>query len=96
MQSNSSFLIPHVTRKTWGLVGLLLNIFPLPGLGSIVAGLKAKHGVSVVVGLVLAAVNVSAITMNYLQPEARWVTATVFVVWATSILFGIAIYKKGQ
>lgn len=38
-------------RKPWGILGLLLNLVP-GGVGTIVVGVKGKHGASVAIGIV--------------------------------------------
>lgn len=97
MQPNnkSSFWLPSVARRPWGQIALGLNIFPVPGLGSIIAGIKGRHATSVVLGAVLAVVNVVAIALNYIKP-ADWIVPTVFVVWGLSIILGIGVFVRSK
>lgn len=93
--NTSLFSVPVVNRRPWGQISLVLNIFPVPGFGSIVAGIKSRHYGSVFVGIVLAVVDVVAIALNYVNP-AGWIVPTVFAVWALSILLGVRIFTKSK
>lgn len=43
--------VPMLPRKPWGILGLVLNIVP-GGVGTIVVGVKGRHGASVAIGIV--------------------------------------------
>lgn len=43
--------IPAVARRPWGLLGLLLNIVPWGGIGSIAVGVKSRHNGLLLVGI---------------------------------------------
>ncbi|MHB1260634.1 MAG: hypothetical protein ACYC2H_02840 [Thermoplasmatota archaeon] len=45
------FDVPTVERKPWGLLGLILNILPWGGVGSIVAGAKDGHKNTIIRGI---------------------------------------------
>jgi hypothetical protein len=95
-KSNKSlFSVPVVNRRPWGQLSLVLNIFPVPGIGSLVAGVKSRHYGSVLVGIILAVVNIVTIALNYINP-AGWIVPTVFAVWALSILLGVRIFTKSK
>lgn len=95
-KSNKSlFSVPVVNRRPWGQLSLVLNIFPVPGFGNIVAGVKGRHYASVIVGIVLAVVDIVAIALNYIKP-ADWIVPTVFAVWVLSVLLGIKIFTKSK
>jgi hypothetical protein len=44
--------VPAVERSPWGILCLILNIVPLPGLGSIIAGAKTSHTKTIVFGII--------------------------------------------
>jgi hypothetical protein len=45
------FDVPTVERKPWGILALVLNILPAPGVGSIVAGAKAGDRMQIIKGV---------------------------------------------
>ena len=45
------FDVPTVERKPWGILGLILNIIPWGGVGSIVAGAKDGHKNTIIRGV---------------------------------------------
>jgi hypothetical protein len=45
------FDVPTVERKPWGILGLILNIVPWGGVGSIVAGAKEGHKNTIIRGI---------------------------------------------
>jgi hypothetical protein len=96
VKSNTSLLsVPVVNRRPWGQISLVLNIFPVPGFGSIVAGVKSRHYASVLVGIVLAVIDIVTIALNYVNP-ADWIVPTVFIVWFLSVFLGIRIFTKSK
>jgi hypothetical protein len=79
-----SFLaVPSVKRRPWGLLGLLLNILPVAGVGSILAGVKGGHRGTLVVGIVQAVVDIGGIVLVYATPVS-WPIPLVFVAWVWS------------
>ena len=45
------FDVPTVERKPWGILALVLNILPAPGVGSIIAGAKAGDRNQIIKGV---------------------------------------------
>jgi hypothetical protein len=45
------FDVPTVERKPWGILALVLNILPAPGVGSIIAGAKAGDRTQIIKGV---------------------------------------------
>lgn len=87
-----SFLaVPSVKRMPWGLLGLVLNVLPLPGVGSILAGIKGNHRGTLVVGIVQAVVDVGA-SVLMVTTLAFWPVLLVFVAWVWSIVWGVRIF----
>ena len=46
------FDVPTVERKPWGILGLILNILPYAGIGSIVAGAKDGDKNTIIRGII--------------------------------------------
>jgi hypothetical protein len=56
------FDVPTVERKPWGILGLILNIIPASGIGSIVAGAQAGHRNTIIRGI-----------LQFIIPVLGWV-----------------------
>ena len=48
------FDVPTVERKPWGILGLILNIVPWGGVGSLVVGIKDGHKPTIIRGVLQA------------------------------------------
>jgi hypothetical protein len=78
-------LLPDTQRKPWGWVALVLDVI-LPGLGSVIAGFKAHHATTWIVGLVLLVAFVGFFAIN--------IVAVSGVAWLLSIAHGILIWMR--
>ncbi len=46
------FDVPTVQRSPWGILGLILNIIPYAGIGSIIVGANAKDNNQIIKGVI--------------------------------------------
>lgn len=46
------FDVPKLERSPWGILCLILNIVPYAGIGSIIAGVKAKENMQLIKGII--------------------------------------------
>ncbi len=86
------FAVPSVPRLPWGIAGLVLNIVPVAGLGSVLIGIKAKHYGTLSVGVAHVAADLGAVALVYTS-AVSWPAPLIFAVWGWSILWGIRIFR---
>lgn len=87
--------VPSLAPKPWGLIALVLNIFPVAGVGSVVAGVKGRHGACLVVGLIQVIVDLVGVALVY-AGVSSWPVPLVFATWLWSIVWGIRIYRAAR
>ncbi|MES2155731.1 MAG: hypothetical protein V4510_11400 [bacterium] len=77
---------PRVERSPWGILCLILNILPLPGLGTIIAGVRdGRHvGRDVVIGVVQLLLTIAILGFIW------------SVVWGVAIFVNSAPMGSGQ
>lgn len=96
LSNDSFFSVPVISRRPWAQISLFLNILPVPGGGNIVAGIKGKHMPTLIIGILLAVVDIASVALNYIDPEVEWTVYAIFLVWALSIIWGIRIFKASK
>lgn len=82
--------IPTVKRKPWGWLCLALNIFPIAGAGSILAGLLTRSYGILMIGIFQAIIDISGVVITY-TTQATWPALFVFFAWIWSIVWGIKV-----
>lgn len=87
--------IPILARKPWGIIALVLNILPVAGVGSVIAGLRGRHRGCLIIGLVQIIVDLVGVAIVY-AGVANWPIPLVFAAWIWSILWGIRIYRAAS
>jgi hypothetical protein len=67
---------PRVARSPWGIACLILDVLPIPGLGTIIAGVRDGRNLTrdVVIGIL------------------QFILAFALIGWVWSIVWGIAIF----
>lgn len=72
--------VPTVERAPWGIVGLILNVLPLPGLGTLVTGVVSRENIlrDVVVGIL------------------QLLLVPLVVGWLWSIVWGVLIFVQSR
>jgi hypothetical protein len=84
------FSVPSVARKPWGIVCLVLNVLPLPGVGSILAGVKGGHRGVLIVGIVQALLDIGGIVLLVNAQFLGFLLSLAAGVW--SIVWGVRIF----
>lgn len=87
--------VPSIERRPWGLMALVLNILPVAGVGSILAGLKGRHGPCLVVGLLQCLIDVAGVAVVFVG-AGDWPVPFVFGAWLWSIIWGVRIFRTSH
>jgi hypothetical protein len=91
MVAMSFLAVPSVKRLPWGLLGLVLNVLPVLGVGSILAGIKGNHRGTLVVGIVQAVLHIG-LSVLMVTSGTFWPILALFAVWVWSIVWGVRIF----
>lgn len=87
--------VPRLARKPWSIIALVLNIFPVAGVGSIIAGIKGRDRACMIVGLMQVVLDLAGVALVY-AGVSNWPIPMVFAAWLWSIVWGIRIYRAAR
>ena len=84
--------VPVVRRKPWGIMCAVLNIIPVPGFGSMLAGARDDHVTHFGVGLIQLGLIIVGVVFAVIFVYVGLALFTIGFVW--SVVWGVRIFLK--